>query len=141
MHAAAHAPASFKRPMPLPPRRSTVAAMSVLAVAGRFQIEICDVRTPEAAEQNTQVAGCIQEIVDQEFRLVEDITRLRWSLLAYERSDPPFRQQLCDIWADEARQRCRQSLVIGDERSTWVFLHKPDQRQIKLEIADVKPAC
>ena len=64
--------------------------MSVLAVAGRFKIEICDVRTPEAAEQNTQVAGCIQEIVDQEFRLVEDITRLRWSLLAYERSDHPL---------------------------------------------------
>lgn len=112
-----------------------------MAVAGRFQIESCDARAPEAPEQNTQVEGCIQDVVAQEFKLVGDVTRLRWSLLAYERSDASFRQQLCDVWAEEARQHCRQSLVIGDERFTAVFLHKPDQRQIKLEIADVKPAC
>ena len=111
----------------------------VLAVAGRFQIESCNVHKPEAPEQNTP--GCIQEIVAQEFKLVGDVTRLRWSLLAYKRTEPAFREQLYVVWAEEARQHCRQSLVIGDERSTWVFLHKPDQRQIKLEIADVKPTC
>ena len=114
-----------------------MAAMGVLAVAGRFQIEGCDVHKPEAPEQNTP--GCIQEIVSQEFKLVGEVTRLRWSMLAYERTDPPFREQLYDVWAEEARQNCRQSLVIGDERSTLVFLHKPDQRQIKLEIANVRP--
>jgi hypothetical protein len=71
--------------------------MSVLAVAGRFQIESCDVRAPEAPEQNAQVEACIQDVVAQEFKLVGDVTRLRWSLLAYERLDAPFRQQLCDV--------------------------------------------
>ena len=116
--------------------------MSVLAVAGRFQIESCDVHKPEAPQENTSAAGCsIHDLVAREFKLAGDITRLRWSLLAYEGSEPAFRQQLCELWASEAKRHRRQSLVVGDERATWVFLHKPDQQKISLEVANVRPLC
>ena len=92
--------------------------MSVLAAAGRFQIEGCDVHKPEAPEQNVPAAGCIHDVVARESKLAADVTRLKWSLLVYEGSDPAFKQQLCKLWAVEAKQHRRQSLVIGDERST-----------------------